>query len=203
MDEGSTKDDPTINQTKKELKVAKIRKNIIIQGFSGTLGEQLVIKQDKAGRTILAVPPTFEENRTFSDAQQEQQEKFRDATTYAKDAKTQEVYVEKAAGTPMNAFNVAMADWFHAPEVQEIDVEGWHGAVGDVIRIRAVDDVQVTQVTVLITDTNGTVLEQGPATNAGSGWWTYTTQTAISGSPRIVASARDLPGNIGQLELQD
>ena len=183
--------------------MAKIRKNIIIQGFSGTLGDQLVIKQDKAGRTILAVPPTFDENRTFSEAQQEQHDKFRDASTYAKDAKTQEVYVEKAEGTPMNAYNVAMADWFHAPEVQEIDMENWNGAVGDVIRIKAVDDVQVTQVTVLITDSGGTVLEQGAASNSGSGWWTYTTQTAVSGSPRVVASARDLPGHIAELEWQD
>ena len=183
--------------------MAKIRKNIIVQGFSGTLGDQLVIKQDKAGRTILAVPPTLDPDRTFTEAQQAQQEKFRDATTYAKDAKTQEVYQEKAAGTPQTPYNVAMADWFHAPEVQEIDMENWNGAVGDIIRIKAVDDVQVTQVTVLITEQSGTVLEQGAATNAGSGWWTYTTQTAVSGSPRVVASARDLPGNVAQLEWED
>lgn len=183
--------------------MAKIRKNIIIQGFSGTLGDQLVIKQDKAGRTILAVPPTFDPDRTFSAAQLERQERFRDASTYAKDAKSETVYQQKAEGTPMNAYNVAMADWFHAPEVQEIDMENWNGAVGDIIRIKAVDDVQVNQVTVLITDSGGTVLEQGAATNAGSGWWTYTTQTEISGSPRVVASARDLPGNVAQLEWSD
>lgn len=183
--------------------MAKIRKNIIVQGFSGTLGDQLVIKQDKAGRTILAVPPTVDPNRTFSEAQQAQHGKFREAATYAKDAKTQEVYQEKAEGTPQTPYNVAMADWFHAPEVQEIDMENWNGAVGDVIRIKAVDDVQVTQVTVLITDQGGSVLEQGTATNAGSGWWTYTSQTTVSGSPRVVASARDLPGNVAQLEWED
>lgn len=183
--------------------MAKIRKNIIIQGFSGTLGDQLVIKQDKAGRTILAVPPTVDPDRTFSEAQQAQHEKFREAATYAKDAKVQEVYQEKAEGTPQTPYNVAMADWFHAPEVQEIDMENWHGAIGDVIRIKAVDDVQVTQVTVLITDSAGVVLEQGAAMNTGSGWWTYTMQTAVSGSPRVVASARDLPGNVAQLEWVD
>lgn len=183
--------------------MAKIRKNIIIQGFSGTLGDQLVIKQDKAGRTILAVPPTFDADRTFSEAQQQQHGKFRDASTYAKDAKSEAVYVEKAEGTPMNSYNVAMADWFHAPEVQEIDMEGWGGPAGGVIRVKAVDDVQVTQVTVLITDPGGAVLEQGAATLGDGGWWSYTTQTAISGSPRVVASARDLPGNVAQLEWSD
>lgn len=179
--------------------MAKIRKNIIIQGFSGTLGDQLVIKQDKAGRTILAVPPTFDENRAFSEAQQEHHEKFRDASAYAKDAKSQEVYAEKAEGTPMNAYNVAMADWFHAPEVKEIDMESWNGAAGSVIRIRAVDNVQVAQVNVIITDGNSTVLEQGAAVKAEGNWWTYTTQTAISGSPSVMVAARDLPGNIGEL----
>ncbi len=181
--------------------MAKIRKNIIIQGFSGTLGDQLVIKQDKAGRTILAVPPTFDADRTFSEAQQEQHEKFREASTYAKDAKTQAVYVEKAEGTPMNAYNVAMADWFHAPEVQEIDVNNWNGQANEVIRVRAVDDVEVTQVTLLITDSNGTVLEQGNAVNTGGGWWSYTTQNATPGASHIVASARDLPGHVTKLDL--
>jgi hypothetical protein len=183
--------------------MAKVRNNIIIQGLSGSLGEQLVIKQDKAGRTIVAVPPTVDPNRTFTEAQLERQEQFKQATVYAKDAKSEPVYVQKAEGTPKTAYNVAMADWFHAPEVQEIDMEAWTGAVGDVIRIRAVDDVQVTQVTVLITNPSGVVLEQGQATNAGSGWWTYATQTVISDSPRVVVSARDLPGNIAQLEWQD
>ncbi len=59
--------------------MAKIRKNIIVQGFSGILGDQLIIKQDKAGRTILAVPPTLDPNRTYSEAQQAQHQKFRDA----------------------------------------------------------------------------------------------------------------------------
>lgn len=117
--------------------MAKIRKNIIVQGFSGILGDQLVIRQDKAGRTILAVPPTLDPNRAFTEAQQAQHEKFREAAAYAKDAKTQEVYQEKAEGTPQTPYNVAMADWFHAPEVEEIDAEGWSGQAGEVIRIRA------------------------------------------------------------------
>lgn len=183
--------------------MAKIRKNIIIQGFSGTLGDQLVIRQDKAGRTILAVPPTFDPDRTFTEAQLERQERFRDASTYAKDAKTNEEYVTKAEGTPMNPYNVAIADWFHAPEVQEIDVSAWTGESNEMIRIQAVDDVKVTKVTVVITDGSGTVLEQGEAVNAGSGWWEYTTQNATPGATRIVASARDLPGNLTELEWND
>lgn len=142
--------------------MAKVRNNIIIQGLSGSLGEQLVIKQDKAGRTIVAVPPSVDPNRTFTEAQLERQERFKEATVYAKDARTQEVYQEKAEGTPQTPYNVAMADWFHAPEVQEIDMEGWTGAAGGIIRIKAVDDIQVTQVNVIITNHDGgTVMDFG------------------------------------------
>ena len=93
---------------------------------------------------------------------------------------------------------MAWSRWFDVPSEML-----WTGAAGGVIRIKAVDDVQVTQVTVLITDSGGTVLEQGAAANSGGGWWTYTTQTEVSGSPRVVASARDLPGHIAEMEWED
>jgi hypothetical protein len=183
--------------------MAKIRKNIVIQGLSGSLGDQLVIRHDKAGRTIIAVAPTYDEDRTFTEAQTAQHERFREAAAYAKDAKETEEYVAKAEGTPQTSYNVAMADWFHAPEVEEIDASAWSGEANEVIRIRATDNVKVTQVTVLLTDGDGTVLEQGNAVESDGSWWTYTTQASTPGASRIVASARDLPGNIAQLEWED
>jgi len=178
--------------------MAKVRKNIVVQGLSGLLGDQLVLKHDKAGRTIVSAKPTFDENRAFSEGQKEVHENFRDAAAYAKDAKDQAVYVNLAEGTPMSAYNVALADWFHAPEIQELDVSAWHGQAGQVIRIKAVDDVQVTQVNVVITDGAGAVLEQGAATRAEGRWWSYTTTAAAPEGPRVVATARDLPGHIAE-----
>lgn len=183
--------------------MAKVRKNIIIHGLSGSLGDQLVIKQDKAGRTIVGVAPSFDPNRTFTEAQAEQHEKFRDASVYAKGAKDETAYVDKAKGTPLNPYNVAMADWFHAPEITEIDVEAWHGQAGQVIRVQAVDDVQVTQVNVVITDDAGTVLEQGAAVQAEGAWWNYTSTTTNVNASRIVVSARDLPGHIAEFNWED
>lgn len=181
--------------------MAKVRKNLIIQGLSGSLGEQLVIRHDKAGRTIVAVSPSFDPNRTFTPEQLEVQEKFRQATAYAKAAREEEVYVEKADGKALSAYNVAVADWFHAPEVLEIDMSAWDGAIGQIIRVKVIDDVQVTQVNIVITDEQGDVLEQGAANHEDGLWWHYTTTDTASGTPRVVASAQDLPGNIGQLEM--
>jgi hypothetical protein len=182
--------------------MARVRNNIFVRGLSGSLGEQFVVKKDKAGRTIVSASPTFDENRPFTEAQIQQHEKFRDATAYAKEAKGNPVYAAKAEDTPMNPYNVAMADFFHAPEVTEVDMSAWHGGVGEVIRIKAVDDVQVTQVKVVITNGSGTVLEQGAATEADGNWWTYTTTATAADSPRVIVTARDLPGNIAEFNWE-
>jgi hypothetical protein len=65
--------------------MAKVRNNIIIQDLSGSLGDQLVVKQDKAGRTIVAVAPSADPNRTFSEAQLDRQDKI----SYARQLHTQ------------------------------------------------------------------------------------------------------------------
>jgi hypothetical protein len=178
--------------------MAKVRNNIVIKGLSGSLGDQLVIKQDKAGRTIVAMKPEFDPNRTFSEAQKAVHESFREATAYAKTVKTEAAYVSKAEGTPQSPYNMAVADWFHAPEILDVDATAWHGAVGQVIRVKAMDDVQVTQVNVVITDNAGAVLEQGQAVRADGLWWQYTTTATAADNPRIVATARDLPGHIAE-----
>ncbi|HLO30631.1 MAG TPA: hypothetical protein VK249_15915 [Anaerolineales bacterium] len=180
--------------------MAKVRNNVVIRGLSGSFGEQMVIRIDKAGRTIVVNKPEYDENRVFTPSQLAQQEKFREAVAYAKDAKTEDIYVAKAEGTPLQPYNVALADWLHAPEIKEIDLAAWTGGIGQPIRIRAMDDVQVTQVTVVITDESDAVLEQGAAVAGDGSWWTYMTTTSISATtPKVLVSVKDLPGHITQM----
>ncbi len=180
--------------------MAKVRNNIMVRGLSGAVGEQFVIRKDKAGRTIVGNMPEFDEKRQFTEAQVAHQEDFREAAAYGKGAKGQEVYAAKAEGTPMTPYNVALADWFHEPEIKQIELSGWNGQAGQVIRIEAVDDVLVKQVTVVITDESGTVLEQGAAVqDADDLWWAYTTTQTASGTPKVIASAQDLPGHIAKM----
>jgi hypothetical protein len=181
--------------------MAKVRNNIFVRGLSGSVGDQFVVKLDKNGRTIISNIPTFEENRTFTESQLGQQEKFREAVEYAKGAKSQQVYVDKAEDTSRTPYNVAMADFFHAPEILDVDLSAWHGGVGQAIRIKAMDDVKVTQVNVVITDSAGAVLEQGAAVQGDNRWWDYTTTAAASDGARIVVTARDLPGNLAQFNM--
>ena len=59
--------------------MATVRHNVVAEDLDGMLGDQLVFKKDMAGRTIISYKPNFDENRTFSPAQQAQQEAFREA----------------------------------------------------------------------------------------------------------------------------
>jgi len=176
--------------------MAEVRNNIFVRGLSGSVGDQFVVKLDRNGRTIISNTPTFEKNRKFSEGQLEQQERFRDAAEYAKGAQTQQVYVDKAESMGRTPYNVAMADFLHTPEILELDVAAWHGEVGQVIRIKVMDDVKVTQVNLVITDSAGVVLEQGAAVQGENRWWSYTTTATAPDGPRVVVTAQDLPGNI-------
>ncbi|MCL4275864.1 MAG: hypothetical protein KJZ77_18480 [Anaerolineales bacterium] len=178
--------------------MAKVRNNIFIRGLSGSLGEQFILKHDRAGRTIISNVPTFGENRVFSEAQLEQQERFKDAVVYAKDAKSHAMYAEKAAGTGLTTFNVAMADYFNAPEIRDVDASAWEGGIGETLRIKVEDDVQVTQVDVVIMDEQGAVYEQGAAVKAEGAWWTYMTTATANGGAQVFVTARDMPGNVAE-----
>ena len=188
--------------------MAKIHNNIFVRGLTGSVGEQFVIRQVRGGRTIIANKPVFNVNQIFTDPQKAQQEAFRQAINYAKFAKTQAVYVDKAKGTSATAYNVAVSDWFGQPEVLDINISGWTGQIGQTIQVKAKDSVGVTSVHVMIRESNGTAtaLEQGEAVQSAldSQMWNYTTTTLVPMTPgtRLDVSAQDLPGNIASSPLE-
>ena len=67
----------------------------------------------------------------------------------------------KAKGKPL--FSLTVADFFNVPSVDEVDLSGYAGAVGDVIGVRASDDFDVTGVHVAVTKADGTAIEEGEA----------------------------------------
>ena len=78
------------------------------------------------------------------------------------DAAAKAEYAAKA-GESRSAFNVAVADFFGAPSIDEIDLTGYAGQVGDSIRVRATDDFKVVEVQVSIVNSDGSLVEQGSA----------------------------------------
>jgi hypothetical protein len=183
--------------------MAKVRNNIFVRGLSGAIGDQFVIKTTRSGKTIIANMPTFDEDRVFSEAQMSHQSAFREASAYARSAKTQPVYVERANVTNSIPYNVAISDWFGKPQVLEIDIKGWTGEAGQPIRVRAQDNVHVAGVQVAIEDQDGGGFEEGEAVQAEGLWWTYLTTSAVpqAALQRVIAVARDLPGNTDSLMM--
>jgi hypothetical protein len=187
--------------------MAKVVSNQVVQGVSGGLGN-LMLRRLSDGRTILCVKPDFS-RRKLSEGQQAHHRRFREGATYARDAaKSEPVYAELAAGTMKTAYNIALADWFHAPVIHKVEVgEGR-------VCVFASDNVRVAQVRVSILDGEGKLREQGEAagpstgfrqaqpTSSGcaSGWWEYAAGRLPGVGEKLVVEARDLAGNVTRAE---
>lgn len=184
--------------------MAKVRKNIVTQGLSGKLGDTIVFRQI-GGATVVSVMPEKTE-RESTPGQKKQQRRFQQAVIYARNAmeddSLKEAYALKAKGK-QTPFNVALADFLNAPDIDEIDVSKYDGTQGSEVMIRVVDDYQVAQVIVSIFKQDGTLVEEGTAALADNGLdWVYTAQqanTPLTGNKMII-KASDVPGNTSELE---
>jgi len=172
--------------------MAKLKANAIIEGLSGSLGKDLYVRTTKDGRMIICQKPDFS-NRQFSEAQLGVQDRTGQAAAYASVAsKENPIYAQKAKGTSLNAYNVAVRDWWRPPVIDRISVEPGN------VCVSAHDDVTVCRVTISILDEAGELLEQGEAELKPGSWWEY--QATNTGLVRV--EARDLPGNVAQQEFR-
>ena len=170
--------------------MAKVRSNPIVEGLSGKLGDQLVFRHLRDGRTILCVKPDFSK-RKLSTKQKAHHLKFKAGAAYARHAaQHQPIYAELAAGTMKNAYNIALADWFHAPKIGHIDLKS------GIVRIQATDNVHVANVKIAILNEEGLVLEQGEAMPVDELWWSYAPKKPLEGKLKIEVEAYDLAGNV-------
>lgn len=163
--------------------MAKIKKNTLLQGLSGKVGD-LVFRQMPDGSTTVSVKPDFSE-RVDSPAQEAQQARFKLAQAYASQAKSQTVYVEYARLHKKRAYNLALADWLRPPVIHSIERQDGR------IRVQASDNMQVTKVEVRILAGEQNVVEQGQAEQTDPLCWEYTTE--VEGV--VEASAWDPAGN--------
>lgn len=170
--------------------MAKVRKNVILEGLSGSIGN-LVFRQMPDGSTRVSVKPDFSQ-RVFSQEQKDQQKRFKQAVAYAREAaKTQPIYAELADGTTKNAYNIALSDWFHPPVIQRIERKKGR------IRVWASDNVLVTEVRVKIVDEEENILEQGRAQQVDAERWEYVPTGDFTGQQvTLTIAARDLPGHV-------
>jgi len=187
--------------------MAESKNNVITHGLSGKLGD-LIVFRNRNGKTYVASTPR-EQTGEPSEAQKKHQKKFQQAVLYGKsalaDPATKAAYQASAAQNE-NAYNVAVADFMHAPDIDEIDLSTYSGKVGDTIKVKATDNFIVKEVAVGIFNADGSEVEHGLAQLSTNGIdWVYTTTAnneSLAGD-KIVIQATDLPGNttIGEKEL--
>jgi hypothetical protein len=141
-----------------------------------------------------------------SEARKAVQRKFQRGIIYGKsaisDPATKALYAAKATGG-RSAFNVAIADYFNAPQIEAIKMENYSGVIGSTIAITATDDFAISSVHVKIENMDGSIVEEGEAVPGGSEMdWVYTatvTNENLDGD-KITVTAFDMPGNASQQE---
>jgi hypothetical protein len=182
--------------------MAKSKNNVITYGLSGKIGDLLVFRQID-GKTVVSKMP--QQSGKASAKQKAQRKRFQQAVIYGKAAtespETGELY-KKAAKKGLKPMNVAVADFLNAPDIEHIDLSGYAGMAGNLIRITASDDFMVKTVSVKIINQSGTI-EEGNATQSEGLQWLYMATQANENleTTKIIVSASDMPGNITEEEL--
>jgi hypothetical protein len=180
--------------------MAKSKGNVITFGLSGKVGDLLVFRQ-RDGQTIVA--KLAERSKKASEKQEAQRRLFQRATVYAKaaagDPQLKDLYgaaAKKKKG--ITDYNVALADFCHAPDIETIDLSDYSGAAGDEIRVIVSDDFAVKSVHISISNADGSTVEEGYASQGLGNLWTYiaTQNNESLDGDKIVVSASDIPGNI-------
>jgi len=185
--------------------MAEVKKNPFTKGLSGAVGDYMVFRR-VGKQTIVSTAPVH--SGEVSEKQKDVRERFQMATIYAKaaieDPTLKEQYDAKATKSKYRSgYHVAVADFFHAPEIEEIDIGEYTGAVGSKIRIRVFDDFKVQVVKVEIYNQDGSLVEQGQANNNThplDWFYTATVDNPQLAGDRIVIKAIDYPGNISEQE---
>ena len=189
----------------KKKTMSKSSNNVVMHGHQGMVGDMLVFKQVN-GKTVVSQRPR-KSNKPPSEGQLQRQEKFLEATIYAKNAVNDLVLkpiYDALAGGGKTAYNVAIADFLKSPVLSKAITENYTGIVGEQIKVRAIDVVRVEKVSVNIFAADETLIEQGEASLLPNGLdWEYTTTQL---NPVLTASiirfvATDIPGNTTTLEV--
>jgi hypothetical protein len=154
--------------------MARVKLNPVLEGIRGQVGD-LVFK--RYGDEVVISRKADPTGKPPSEAQLAHRERFREAALYGKlvmaDPERKALYEEEAAAKGQPVFSLTLADFFNAPSVDEVDLSGYAGQVGDAIVIRAHDDFDVAGVSVTLTEAGGAALESGAAveTPPDSGRW--------------------------------
>ena len=178
------------------------RENVITRHLHGKFGDQVVFRT-RNGQSIAAnVPKAAKGNPTA--AQVEVRDKFRMAAKWAKNVLADPIQLavyQAKAKNGQTPFVLAVTDFLKPPRISEIDLSGYNGHVGDKILVSAIDDFNVKEVSLKITDPAGELIEEGQCQPDESDmYWQFTATVEVPSlsGVGITAVAMDNPGHTGE-----
>jgi hypothetical protein len=181
--------------------MAKVDLNPSFHSVSGALGA--FVYRKVRGQTIMTARPKRDgKKRKPSAAQIAQRKRFAAAGDYVRkvlaDPWQRRVYEALGRERNRRADKLVASDFLTPPVVDEIELSGYRGRAGDLIRVLATDDIEVVSVQVTIDTAKGARVEAGPATKVHGVWRYTTTAAAPAGEPLVItATAKDRPGHDG------
>ena len=179
--------------------MTEVNLNETVDGYRGSIG-RLVFRKYR-GRTIVGRKPKSEKPPT--EAQIAHRERFKEAAAFGKSAMADpallEFYGPIALKRNISVYALAMGDFMKLPGIKPLRLSKYKGQIGDLIEIRATDDIGLADLDVKIVAQDGTLIEQGKALEIGegSGRWEYTAtaQVALGSDVFIEVEGVDHAGN--------
>jgi hypothetical protein len=185
--------------------MATFKKNALTKSVSGSFGDEFVFRQVN-GKTILAPLPT--KSGKVSAAQAEARLKFRKAAQYAKTAvgdpamKAEYAAIAQLKNFQGGARVAAMTDFLTYAEVEMAYAHQAH-KMGFPITIVLADNYKGKEMTVSVSNKDGTIIESGNASfTFGDQAWTYTTTKpyqSIEGLT-VTITVKDRVGRVATFE---
>ncbi|MDD4589544.1 MAG: hypothetical protein PHG06_03795 [Parabacteroides sp.] len=176
--------------------------NELTKNYSGIFGN-LLLARNRNGKTIMVIPQTKSTNKP-TENQLTARRQFTLASRYAKnvllDPDKLAAYTAKSRDG-LSPYILALTDYLKPPFVEQIDASGYHGKVGDKIGVTAIDDFELTEVTLKIADVTGVLIEEGPcAFSLITGNYEFTATVAVPdpAGVTVTAKATDTPGHTAE-----
>jgi hypothetical protein len=183
--------------------MTKVKFNKLVESISGRVGDIIFYQAD--GQTLSRTMPQITPEER-SQKQEANSGRFLAAQHYA--AKALADPALKAAYKALcrghqNPRNLAIRDAMRPPVVESINLEGYAGKPGQVVRVKATDDFRVVEVKVTVRGPQGELIEEGLAElKSEKGDWCYTAKTEVPSGQTVsvTAAAKDNAGNTAECQ---
>ena len=179
--------------------MAKSYQNVLAKTFSGRVGD--IILKNYGGISVMTKRPDCSKV-IRSEKQLENQNSFRKSVIYGKAASINRslinYYKEHRKSERQSIYHAAISDYMKRARIESIDMSGYKGMPGYNVSMKAWNKWKIKQITFMIVDETGYVIEQGDAVmrpySEGTEW-DYTTTMMNPGYQCCKAKVRFTDNN--------